>query len=97
MQPQERSGGWVAVAAVAGMSVLLAASQAASIECTTRDTWYVRRCGPANAAECNDANDGLSPTTAWATLHRAAEHLNRVNANEGEVVIVGPGLPRALV
>jgi parallel beta-helix repeat protein len=54
----------------------------------------VRRCGPTNQAQCADANNGLTPQTAWATLQRAARHFNRNPDSPGEVIIVGPGVYR---
>lgn len=52
---------------------------------------YVRQCTPPDTAQCADVNDGTAPERAWATLQRAANHLNRPGADAGEIIVVGPG------
>jgi parallel beta-helix repeat protein len=44
-------------------------------------------------SQCNDANDGRSPQTAWRTLTRAVQALNSsATSVAGTAVIVGPGV-----
>lgn len=83
------------ITAAATVMMALSASTTSAVECAAAENVrFVRRCGPTNPMQCSDANDGRTPQTAWATLQRAAHHLNRPLGTAGEMIVVGPGVYR---
>src|SRR5262249_43682544 len=79
--------GWVGRALVVAVVFSLKIPCAHALQCPRDNVFFVRRCPPTAPAQCNDANDGETPQTAWATLHRAAVNFNRLGAGSGEVTI----------